>query len=750
MPIQLPAIDDRRYEQLVQDALARVAIHAPEWTHSGPSDPGVTLVELFAFMAESLLYRANLIPERNRLKFLQLLDIPLRPASPAHGLVQLRNDAGARVNVTRPAGDTYFAGALPFVSDAGLDIPPIEGLAVIKRLLVNTDQTVIDYYRQLYEATGRDFATLSADETTVDGASIEPVLYETVALDDLPAAVDLASEAVDGALWIALLAAPQAGDAERAAVRAELAGRTLSIGLVPAHLDEPAARLIPGSPATPPPSLSVRLPQAHPGSTQYARLAALSPDGFPERAGVLQVTLPLAEALLTWSDDEPLEAGVGDRPPLLDDDEVNARLLTWLRIDGLANAGVRLRWAGVHCVPVSQRHRVARELLAPGDGEVDQRRQLSHGQVLAASVLVLIDGEPWTLTDELAAAPAEGQPGATVFALDAEAGLLRFGDGVHGARPAANNEIAAAYDWSAGAAGNVAAGAIKLAPNLPPGFKLSNPLPCSGGTDAESVAEAEKRIPLVLRHRDRAVSADDFVEVLKAAPGADVGRVEILAAWHPELSPALPGDQPGVVTALIIPRRDPRHPETPRPDADFIDALCRHLAPRRLVTCEVLLRAPVYRGVWISVGIEIVAGQSVANVREAVRSALLRHLSPLPPAITGAPPPSLRDLENGWPLFRAVGALELATIVARTPGVAGVSGLLLGDAGGSPRDSVAMHGLQLPYIAGLAVSLGDPIPLDELTGRGSGGSDDGETGDGSAGDGRSRRRLPVPRIPQQC
>jgi predicted phage baseplate assembly protein len=273
MPIQLPAIDDRRYEQLVQDALARVAIHTPEWTHSGPSDPGVTLVELFAFMAESLLYRANLIPERNRLKFLQLLDIPLRPASPAHGLVQLRNDAGARVNVTRPAGDTYFAGALPFVSDAGLDIPPVEGLAVIKRLLVNTDQTLIDYYRQLYEATGRDFAALSADETTVDGASVEPLLYETVALDDLPAAVDLASEAVDGALWIALLAAPQAGDAERAAVRAELAGRTLSIGLVPAH-----ARRAGGTPDSRQPGDAAALAQ-RPSAAGAARQDAVRPPG---------------------------------------------------------------------------------------------------------------------------------------------------------------------------------------------------------------------------------------------------------------------------------------------------------------------------------------------------------------------------------------------------------------------------------------------------------------------------------------
>lgn len=746
MPITLPAIDDRSYQQLVADALARIPIHTPEWTHTGPSDPGVTLVELFAFMAESLLYRANLIPERNRLKFLQLLGVPVLPASPAHGLVQVRNDAGPRVNVTLPAGLTFFAGALPFVGEQGLDVPPVEGHCVVKRTVSDPDSALLDYYRQLYEATGRDFAGLTGSNAGETGTTADPVLYESVALDDLPDVFDAGNDAVDGALWIALLAPAKSSESEKAAARAELAGRTLSIGLIPIRAD-PAARLVPGSPATPPPALSVWIPDPTSGGTRYARLDSVAPQGFPDQPGILQVTLPKAESLITWSDQEPLEAGVGDRPPALTDDAIDARVLTWLRVDGLAGAGVRLRWAGVHCVPISQRSRVARELLAPGDGEAEQRRQLSHGQVLADSLVVLVDGQHWTLTDELESAAGEGQPGSLVFALDAEAGIIRFGDGVRGARPANGAEIAAGFDWSAGAAGNVAAGAIRLAPDLPPGFRVGNPVACTGGSDAEQTADAEKRIPLVLRHRDRAVSAEDFVEVLKAAPGAEVGRIDVLAAWHPELSPAMPGDQPGVVTVMVIPRRDPGHPDTPRPDAGFIDALCRHLAPRRLVTCEVLLRAPVYAAIWISVGIEIIAGQSVADLRERVRAALHDHLAPLPPTVTGRPVPGIPGLENGWPLFRAVGALELATVVARCAGVAGVSGLLLGDGSGSRRDSVPMHGLQLPYIAGLSVTLGDPVPLDELVGRGSGPSADG----GADGAGPPpRRRLPVPKVPQEC
>lgn len=732
MPIQLPAIDDRDHAALVRDTLALAAVHAPEWTHTGPSDPGVTLVELFAFMAESLLYRANLIPERNRLKFLQLLGIGLRPAQPAQALVQFANEAGERKTITLPSGLPLLAGAIPFMTDTGLDLPPVTGLVVFKRTVGTPDPALLDYYRQLYEATGRDFSG--------SGGDVEPILYDSVQVDDLPAAIDVSAETVDGALWVALLAVPKATDVDKANARSELAGRTLSIGLVP-QPPETSARLQPGRPATPPPVLRVFAPKVGAGGSgtpgEYVRLDATTPEGFPEQAGILQVTLPVsADAIGTWPETEPLEAGVGELPPQLTDEDLAGRLVTWLRIDGLATAGVQLAWAGTHCAAVRQRSRVSRELLQPGDGSPEQRRRLSHGQVLADSLQLLVASQPWALTDELEAAPPEGQPGANVFALDAESGEIRFGDGARGARPAANAEIAVRFDWALGSAGNVAAKAIKLGPTLPAGVKVSNPRPASGGLDAESAADGEKRIPLVLRHRDRAVSADDFDAIVRETPQADVGRVEVLPAWHPELSPGLPGDQPGVVTCMVIPRQDPRRPDYPLPNADFIDAICDHLAPRRLVTCEVLLRGPVYTGLWISVGIELHAGQGVAEVRERVKSALKAFLAPLPGTASA----------TGWPLFKSVAALELATVAARVDGVLGVTGLLLGDSTGAKRDSVPLAGLQLPLIAGLSVSLGDPVPLSDLIGQGTG---SGSTDDGS-GSGSTAIRLPVPRVPENC
>lgn len=76
MPLQLPNLDDRTYNDLVQEALTLIPANAPEWTNYNPSDPGITLAELFAWLTEMLIYRANRIPPANIVKFLKLLNGP--------------------------------------------------------------------------------------------------------------------------------------------------------------------------------------------------------------------------------------------------------------------------------------------------------------------------------------------------------------------------------------------------------------------------------------------------------------------------------------------------------------------------------------------------------------------------------------------------------------------------------------------------------------------------------------------------
>src|SRR5688500_19635500 len=96
MPIRNPILDDRSYQQLRDELIRRIPVYAPEWTDHNASDPGIALIELFAFLGENLLYRFNQIPEATYLRYLKLLHLPLRPATPARALlVMSRTDRGA-------------------------------------------------------------------------------------------------------------------------------------------------------------------------------------------------------------------------------------------------------------------------------------------------------------------------------------------------------------------------------------------------------------------------------------------------------------------------------------------------------------------------------------------------------------------------------------------------------------------------------------------------------------------------------
>src|SRR6266851_9790878 len=102
MPVQTPTLSDQTYQGFVDEALARIPVHNPEWTNFNDSDPGVTLVQLFAFLAENFLYRSKRVPDATRRKFLSLLGQRLEPATPARGLVTFTNDGGPLQTFTLP------------------------------------------------------------------------------------------------------------------------------------------------------------------------------------------------------------------------------------------------------------------------------------------------------------------------------------------------------------------------------------------------------------------------------------------------------------------------------------------------------------------------------------------------------------------------------------------------------------------------------------------------------------------------
>src|SRR5262249_20590841 len=161
--------------------------------------------------------------------------------------------------------------------------------------------------------------------------------------------------------------------------------------------------------------------------------------------------------------------------------------------------------------------------------------------------------------------------------------------------------LRASYDYGAGPSGNVAAGAVNQAPALPSGLKVINPISTWGGADAESATTGEKEIPTYLQHRDRLVTAIDFETITRPAPGVDIGRVEVLSVFNPTLARQEPGNAPGAVTLMLIPKFSATSPNAPTPDSTFLNTVCAWLEPRRLITTELFLCGPQYVSIWVSV-----------------------------------------------------------------------------------------------------------------------------------------------------
>src|SRR5947207_6762360 len=83
MPLQAPKLDERSFEDLLRAARLRIPRYCPEWTDFNDSDPGMAVVQLFAWFTDLMLYQLNRVPERNYVKFLQLLNVEPRPPQPA-------------------------------------------------------------------------------------------------------------------------------------------------------------------------------------------------------------------------------------------------------------------------------------------------------------------------------------------------------------------------------------------------------------------------------------------------------------------------------------------------------------------------------------------------------------------------------------------------------------------------------------------------------------------------------------------
>jgi predicted phage baseplate assembly protein len=726
MPIRPPALDDRAFHDLVDDVLARLPAHVPEYTNPRPGDPGRTLIELFAWLTDTLLYRANLIPERQRLAFLRLLGAPLRPAAAARGIVSVLLDEEL-AEVVKLAPLASVKGPVAFETRDELSVLPLTAEGFFKRPVTATEREALgeDLLDSLLSAYGlRDQPALG----------LTPKFYVTTPIFSGGAAVtagfDLVRDAIDGSLWLALLApTPALVASVRTALGTSAEGQQniLSVGVVPSidvasPLDELAdVERIPHVW-----ELSTGRTLDGPGGGQ-AELVPLERlvDGTAglSRRGVLRLGLPASTYIGAPENDarQAVDAGLGDRPPRIDDAKLARRLVAWLRLRPLQKIeSLRLSWVGINAVEIDQRQTTKGRIVGQSNGNADQELQLPGTSVEPDSLQVEVEETgvgyvPWTLLPDLALAGRD----AAAFQLDSEAGTLRFGDGVRGRIPDAGRRVRVARMRAGGTdAGNLPAGVLReiTANDLRGGrvtrkLKLQQTLPTEGGRNAETLAEAEQRIPGILRHRERAVTADDFKRLAAETPGVSLGRVELLPRFKPQQRRF---EVPGVVSVLVLPFKAGLQPPNPRADRPFLEAVHAHLDQRRALATELYAIGCEYVPLAVSVGVSLRDGFPRDEQLNAVKDAIRRFFWPLIPGGFDG---------TGWALGRAPRDREVEVVVAQVPGVSEVRGVNLFERRGkvwskltrvelSGAISLPLEPWQLPELLAVAVVADAPAPDD--------------------------------------
>jgi hypothetical protein len=450
------------------------------------------------------------------------------------------------------------------------------------------------------------------------------------------------------------------------------------------------------------------------GRPLYQRLRVIGDSTLGlSRPGVVQLQLP---PLWDWREPRALvtEAedlrGLGELPPALPDVAQASRVLFWLRARRQDQGRMpALSFVGINATTVLQCRTAGVQQLGIGSGQPRQQCTLLYRPVLPGTLrLEVAEEHGWQAWQEVAGFEESGEDDRH-FVLDREAGEIAFGDGIRGRAPQAGQALRATrYRYGGGSEGNVPAGAIsKVVLQRGGSVAACNPVRASGGTSAERIDEALDRVPTVLWHRDRAVTAEDFRLLSLATPGVSVGRAECLPLFHPSY-PAR--ESAGVVSVIVWPGDDPRNPQAPMADPTLLRAVARWLDEKRLCSSELHVLPPRYRRIAISVGIKTKAASSSQMVQSWVERILRQFLMPMPPyGPTG----------QGWPLGRRVYGPELEAVVMQVEGVEYVEGLWLAqwhdDVGLWQEGPVAVHKDEVAQLAEVLVVEGPPRRPDAQT-----------------------------------
>ncbi|AWW43622.1 putative baseplate assembly protein (plasmid) [Streptomyces cadmiisoli] len=590
----------------MDEARRLIARRCPEWTDHNPSEPGSTLLEAFAMMADQIIHRLNQVPDRLYVKFLDLIGLRMVPPAPARTPV------------------TFWSTSA--VTEAPL---VVRGGTRVGTLRTETEEAV---------TFGTDH-----DASMVPGRLTHVLTHGPD--DDGPLDREFGPQGVR-VPFAAFGAPPRHGDALLLGLEKAVPGCAVRVGF-DGRID--GVGVDPGAPPL--------VWEAWDGSVWSGCDVSTDGTGGLNRAGDIVVHVPEAHdtAVLGGRTAAWLRARVvepADGLPGYTSSPVVHGLST-------VTVGVTVTATNVEVVD--------REYLDDAEGVPGQRFAVPRGPVLAPygePVLEIAprgddtEWETWTRVDDFAGSG----PRDRHFVLDAMAREVHLGPAVrepdgtlrrYGAVPPDGAAVRLRrFAVGGGARGNVAAGAVRsLLSSLPFVAGVENRAPGRGGADGETLAEAVARAPLMLRSSSRAVTAEDF-ESLAQQAAPELARVRLM-----------PDGEPGAVRLLVVPAAPAGERvrlEHLVPARKTLDRVAARLDEVRLVGTRVMIEPPLYRGVTVVCRMTAHHRATGDRVRKDAEEALYRFLDPLP----GGGPNG-----TGWPFGRPVQVGEIFALLQRVPGV---------------------------------------------------------------------------------
>lgn len=611
MPLPDPQLDDRRFQDIVNEAKRLIPRYCPEWTDHNVSDPGITLVELFAWLADLLLYRINRVPEKNYLRFMDLLGITLKDAVPAETAITFWLSAPQPETVVIPRGTevaTVRTGDRPAISFLTVADLPINPPALRECLFSPDDTNYVDY---LARVTGDGDYMDAFQGVPLPGQALYFGFADSVDSHILSLAIDCIVEGIgvdprDPPLaWEAWCGATLGW--QRCVVESDGTGGLNQVGSVVIHL--------PGE--MEPRSLSeaslywvrLRVVQPRPGQPTYSASPQIRSVDIATVGGRTAAThsTPVIGEILERAQGEPGETFELQSTPILPrlDDEF---------LEAQDESGAWERWDEVESFRFS----------TPEDRHYT------------------LDGVSGTI----ALGPTIRQPDGTERPYGA---ALHQGQAVRFSR----------YRYGGGVLGNVGANTLSvLKSSIPYIARVTNFAAAVGGLDPESLDAARFRAPNALRSQERAVTPLDY-EFLAYQSSRLVARARcIQVRTHGGGNSAPPGTVELLIVPLI-PRDHPRTVDALQPSPELITEVRSFLDERRMLGTQLVVDGAAYLGVRIEATIIVEPNLDPEAVRQRVVARLADYLDPLVGGADG----------RGWPFGRDLYLSEAQSIIQSVAGV---------------------------------------------------------------------------------